>query len=239
MDILEQLNSEIDFKDNQNKDWLNLPSIDDIKEVSYSRLMTRDASPEVCSYILWNRVERKVLFSLPIPPGFVRNDENFGLKIEADKSYLKIVDEVVRKAAEITIIGDDGKPVDMECSIDIIRKCMKGEIIFNLLGKGFKSKAAVKIDEIKKSRPVNETAFTNNQIVLISHILGYTCKDCRKNDKEEVAVTISKGTPFITLPDGTKVDDKAEFDKLLTGDISMLINVPCTIIAELIIDPIL
>ncbi len=239
MDILEKSNIEMNFEDSNNKDWLNLPNLADIKEVTNKRLIERNDSPEVCSYILWNRVEREVLFTLPIPPGFVRNEEEFGLKIEADKSYLKIVDEVVRKAAEIKIVGDDGNIVDMECSIDIIRKCMKGEIIFNLLGKGFKSKAAVKIDEVRRGTPVNETAFTNKQTVVISNTLGYTCKDCKKNDKEEIAVTITKGKPFITLPDGSKVDDKVEFDKLLTGDINMLINVPCSILVELIIEPIL
>ena len=238
MDILEQLNSEINLKSDNNKEWLSLPSIEGIKEANQMRLITRDANPEVCSYILWNRVERDVLFTLPIPPGFVRNEEDFEIKIEVEKSFLKIIDEVVRKAAEIKIIGDDGNVVDMECSIDVIRKCMKGNLIFNVLGKGFKSKVAARIQEIKKAIYVDETAFTNQQTVVVSEILGYACKDCRKNDEEEIAVTITKGTPFITLPDGTKVDDKEEFDNLLTGDINMLINVPCHLLVELIIEPI-
>ena len=253
MDILEQLNSEINLKSDNNKEWLSLPSIEGIKEANQMRLITRDANPEVCSYILWNRVERDVLFTLPIPPGFVRNEEDFEIKIEVEKSFLRIIDEVVRKAAEIKIIGDDGNVVDMECSIDVIRKCMKGEIIFNIIGKGFKSKASAKIDEVKKAIYVDETAFTNTQIVLISQVLGYTCKDCRNSDKEEIAVTVTKGTPFITLPNGQKIEEESninrmlsrgtvenqsEFDKLITGDASMVINFPCHILAELIIEPI-
>lgn len=204
-----------------------------------SRLQARESSPDLCTYVLWNRIEVESLFTVQVPIGFKRSaTEPFEMAISVDKSYLKLIDEVKKKPAEIKILDDEGNEVNMECTMEIFKKWMRGELLFNITAKGFEPRTSAQVSNTVNIIYATTTTFSNNEDVLVNGLLGYSCMACSEQNEELIAVTITPGVPFIVLADGTKVEDTAAFDALLDGSSNRIINLPCHIIAEMIIEPI-
>lgn len=221
------------------KELSTLPQLETKSLMSSSRLQARDANPDVCTYVIWNRVERQVIFTVPIPVGFKRDlTEKFEMFISMDNSFLRLEDEVKKKPAEIKVLDDEGNEINMECTIEVFKKWMRGELLFNVMAKGFVARTFLEVDQAIKVNYLDQTSFSNNNQVLIEQVLGYSCLSCKTQNQEEIAITLTPGLPFIVLADGTKIEDAMTFDALLNGQTSMIINIPCHIIAELIIEPI-
>lgn len=204
-----------------------------------SRLQARESNPDLCTYVLWNRVEVESLFTVQVPIGFKRSaTEPFEIAISVDKSYLKLINKVTKKPAEIKILDDEDNELNMECTIEVFKKWMRGDLLFNIVAKGFEPRTTAQISETTNIIYETKTTFSNNEDVLVNGLLGYSCTACSEQNEELIAVTVTPGIPFIVLADGTKVDNPVSFDALLDGSSSHIINLPCHIITEMIIEPI-
>lgn len=239
MSTLIQLKNRLGVSKDVTRELSSLPQLAPESFDTISRLQARESSPDICTYVLWNRIEAETLFTVQIPIGFKRSDmEPFEMAISVDKSCLKIVNEIKKKPAEIKILDDEGNELNMECTIEIFKKWMRGELLFNVIASGFVPRTSAQVSEAIHIIYANTTTFANNEVVLVNGLLGYSCMACSEQNEELIAVTLTAGTPFIVLADGTKVEEPAAFDALLDGNSNRIINLPCHIIAEMIIEPI-
>lgn len=211
----------------------------------------------ICNVADWKTITRNIIVSIEIPIGFKRDiAEPFELLVSADKSFLYARDKIEMKLADIYIETGNGttEVQTMRCRAEVVKKLLEGEVILNIIAKGFKANdfldATVLSSDLKL---VEKTAFTHTQEVLFDETVGYMCKECNP-EEEEVIVTLNIGKPFIMLADGTKVEEselsisavpnmtiQAEgetpsFDEVLNGMETIIISVPCKVTAQVDIE---
>lgn len=206
----------------------------------------------ICNVADWKTITRDIVVSVEIPMGFERDTtQPFTLLVSADKSFLYARDKMEMKTADIYINTADGELQTIRCRAEVVKKLLEGEVILNVIAKGFKATDFLNATVLSRDLKLEEkTAFTHTQEVLFDESVGYMCKECNQEDVE-VIVILNIGKPFIMLPDGTKVEETEltgaaingitiqeegttpTFDEVLNGKETIIISVPCQVTAQI------
>lgn len=203
---------------------------------------------KVCNSAFWRPIEKNIVLYVEIPLGYVRDKtQEFKVYASADKTFIYTSNMTEKKLAEIPITSEEGETETLVCNVDIVRRCLKGELYINTVVTGFKAGIFMNANSTdiifngKESIHYDDnTGFSHTQGLIFDDQVGYICKECMNEEEQSVEIILNLGSPYIVLPDGTMINDLTtlaveprvdapDFDEIFDGKKTVVIGIPCEV----------
>lgn len=250
------LNAPVEEKEKNEKVEEQIRSLNQLPQLEREPLAVQGqnellaVSGPVCNIVGWKDIEHDVVLSIKVPIGFKKKaGEPIKVYASVDKSLLHVTDTTQSMNSTIHVKDEEGNEIgDITCNGNIIKKDICGELRVNAVLSGFEAIRDLKVENNNPIEDTESTAFTDLVDVVFDDTVGYMCEDCL-SEEHEPTITLTLGTPYVVLPDGTIVqqDEVATFrafneapsqtlDDVLDGKATYMISVPCNILVKVEVD---